>query len=96
MRGGGDVRDDLGRDVPEFEITRWSDGHGWHDEEPDLATLKAHVGDPDFIYTIRFPDSNVELERDAYYNMVGGFESWDDLLVAIVDMYIDYIVGGGK
>jgi hypothetical protein len=90
VRGGGDTFDDLGRDVPEYEITRWFDGADWHDGEPSESTLTAHVGDPDFMMTVHFPDWDSRADHDSYYQMVGGFESWDDFEVAVVDMYVDY------
>ena len=97
MPGGPGHFDDLGREVPEYEITRWHDDAGWHDGPPDEATLKAHVGDPDFMMTVHFPEWDDRAARDqgdAYYNMVGGFESWDDFEVAVVDMHTDYTVTG--
>ena len=90
MPGGDGVYDDLGREVPEFEITRWTDGAEWHDGAPDLDTLQAHVGDPDFMMTVHFPEWDTRADHDAYYNVVGGFESWDDFHAALVDTYIDY------
>lgn len=95
MRGGDGFQDAIGRDVPPFEITRWTDGHGWHDGEPSLETFQEHTGNPDFQYTVRFPQTD-ENPAEAFYNMAGGYESWDDIYLAIVDMYIDYIIGGGE
>lgn len=91
--------DDLGREVPEYEITRWTDGDEWHDGRPDIDTLRAHIGDPDFMMTVHFPEWDRETEprtdahgaeAGAFYNVVGGFDSWADFEVAVVDMYIDY------
>jgi hypothetical protein len=92
--GGPGEFDDLGREVPEYELTRYHDDDGWHDGAPDLDTLRDHVGDPDFMVTVHFPEFDANPDIDDHYNMVGGFEDWDDFEVGIVDMYTDYVAAG--
>lgn len=97
MPGGPGTFDAIGREIPEYEVTRWTDGHGWHEGAPTESIMADHVGDPAFMVTVHFPAFDERASKDqgdAYYNVVGGWETWSEFEVAVVDTFTDYTVTG--